>query len=404
MNKLKIISLTASMVLAMVFTFSCSSNNSPEWVAQSSGSEEVTQSSSSETGSVSLCAGEEYDPDIFRCEYGELVGKCAGRDFYPTYQICEGGVIKNKNEQSSSSELSPTSSSSEPLPPSSSSESPPLLSSSSESLQPLSSSSMPSSSSVVPSSSSAVVFSSSSMPSSSSSACTAANNTETHYCSNGTMKEYGFVDYGGQRYKTVEIGEQVWFAKNLNYNPGTGNSACYSNQTSNCATYGRLYNWATAMGLSSNCNSNFCSSQIQQPHRGICPNGWHIPSNADWDKLYHYADGTSGTESPYYSPTAGRYLKATEGWSFRESNCGPSSSYSYFCEDTYGFSALPGGVDLIADGNFGGVGYYGYWWSASENENNGGNAYHRSMYFSDDYASYGNFYKSGLRSVRCLQD
>ena len=97
MNKVKIVLLMASMVLAVTFVFSCSSNNSPEWVAQSSGSEEVTQSSSSETGSVSLCAGEEYDLDIFRCEYGELIGKCAGRDFYLAYQICEGGVIKNKN-------------------------------------------------------------------------------------------------------------------------------------------------------------------------------------------------------------------------------------------------------------------------------------------------------------------
>ena len=63
-----------------------------------------------------------------------------------------------------------------------------------------------------------ISISSSENPSSSSLACTAANNNNTQYCSNGIMKEYGsMTDDGGKTYKTVEIGDQIWMAENLNY-------------------------------------------------------------------------------------------------------------------------------------------------------------------------------------------
>ncbi len=200
------------------------------------------------------------------------------------------------------------------------------------------------------------------------------------------------VNYGGETYPTVIIGTQTWFAKNLNYDPGTGNSGCYD-----CATYGRLYDWSTAMNLPSSCNSTTCSGQVQSKHKGICPSGWHIPSNADWDKLFRFVDGTNGTSSPYDSPTAGKHLKAKNGWY----DCGPSGSgSSYLCEDTHGFSALPGGYGN-SGGRFSIVGSNGNWWSAGEL--NSGSAFGRSMYYSSDYAYYGSN-KDYLWSVRCLQD
>jgi uncharacterized protein (TIGR02145 family) len=193
-------------------------------------------------------------------------------------------------------------------------------------------------------------------------------------------------------YKTVAIGTQTWMAENLNY--AAEGSKCYSNLDSNCDIYGRLYNWATAMGFESSCNSSSCSSQINSPHRGICPSGWHIPSNADWDKLFRYADGTSGTSSPYDSPTAGKYLKAVSGW----------NSYSGIENlDSFGFSALPGGYGL-SDGSFYRVGYGGYWWSASEYEYGSSYAYIRYMSYGSEVAYWSNGDKSYLRSVRCLQD
>ena len=220
------------------------------------------------------------------------------------------------------------------------------------------------------------------------------------YCYNDTVKTYDTISYGGQTYKTVVIGSQTWFAENLN----AGTSACYNNEPSNCAAYGKLYDWSTAMGFQSICNSNFCSSQIQSPHKGICPEGWHIPSNADWDELYRYVDGTNGTSSPYNSPTAGKYLKAMSGWKY----CGPSDSgNTSLCEGAYGFSALPGGYGHL-DGRLGLLEYSGYWWSASEYNqvcnNNNNCAYHRTMKYLSDSASWDYDSKLFLLSVRCIKN
>jgi len=211
------------------------------------------------------------------------------------------------------------------------------------------------------------------------------------------MKNYGSVTYEGKTYKTVVIGTQTWMAQNLNY--AVEGSRCYKeNQEIYCNTYGRLYDWSTAMNLQSSCNRSVCASQIDAKHKGICPSGWHIPSNADWDELLRYVDGTSGTSSPYESPTAGRYLKATNGFG---SNCGPSGSGKRFlCEDTYGFAALDGGLSYGNDLDF--LGGDGFWWSASEV--NYANAYRLRMYYNYENAYHDSADKRTFYSVRCLQD
>jgi uncharacterized protein (TIGR02145 family) len=266
-----------------------------------------------------------------------------------------------------------------------------------------------SSSSEDSSSSSCEEISSSSVTLSSSSGtpCTGANdNTSTEYCSNGTRKKYGSVtDDGGNTYKTVVIGEQTWMAENLNYNPGTGNSICYEYMTTYCNSYGMMYDWATAMALPSSCNSTSCSEQINAKHRGICPTGWHIPSDEDWETLTNYVESNKGC-----SRCAARYLKATNGWS----SCGPSGSgKTYLCEDTYGFSALPGGFgNWTYDDRFGYFYFnqastYGYWWSSYETNFGDHDYAHRQNMFSGNndvlYAGPGNA-KSHLYSVRCVED
>jgi uncharacterized protein (TIGR02145 family) len=194
-------------------------------------------------------------------------------------------------------------------------------------------------------------------------------------------------------------------AENLNYKVagskcyGEGSSSYSSSEVqSNCDKYGRLYDWSTAMALPSNCNSTSCSGQVNAKHQGICPNGWHIPSNADWDKLTRYVDGSTGTSSPYDSYTAGRYLKATSGWY----SCGPSDSgNSYLCEDTHGFSALPGGLGN-SGGYFYGVGSSGGWWSSAED--NSDVAFSRGMGYGIEGAYYYYNDKGNLFSVRCVED
>jgi len=180
-------------------------------------------------------------------------------------------------------------------------------------------------------------------------------------------------------YKWVKIGEQYWMAENLNYD-ATG-SKCYSNSEANCTTYGKLYDWATAMALQASCNSSTCASQVGAKHSGICPSGWHIPNDAEWDALMTAVGGSS---------TAGTKLKATSGWN--------SSGNG---QDTYGFSALPGG-NGYSSGNFYGVGLHCYWWSATEF--GASLAYIRDVDFRNANVSSRDGGKSDFISVRCIQD
>lgn len=178
------------------------------------------------------------------------------------------------------------------------------------------------------------------------------------------------------------IGTQIWFQRNLNYEPTNANSKCYGNDQANCDKYGRLYNWATAMALDQNCNYISCSLQIAEKHKGICPDGWHIPSAKEWDALMIAVGGYSDAD---------KYLKATSGWD------GDGNG-----TDAYGFSALPGGRGL-ANGSFFSMGSYGYWWGASEGSTNFGKA---GLWYMDAGLS-GHAYwyqdeKSFLFSVRCV--
>jgi len=182
------------------------------------------------------------------------------------------------------------------------------------------------------------------------------------------------VTYGVKTYQTVKIGTQTWMAENLNYKVsgskcGTDDGKLSDNDTDVCATYGRLYDWETAMS--------------------VCPSGWHLPSNADWDKLVRYVDDNTGTSSPYESPTAGRYLKSENGWS--EGNG----------EDKYGFRALPGGHGY-SNGVFYDFGNSSHWWSAIEYDDD--KAYSRSMGGINEYTSWFVSDKGYLFSVRCLKD
>jgi uncharacterized protein (TIGR02145 family) len=208
-------------------------------------------------------------------------------------------------------------------------------------------------------------------------------NSATEYCSNGTKETYGSVtDDAGKTYKTVVIGTQTWMAENLNYETESG-SVCNGNVDSRCDQYGRLYDWSTAMAGASSSTAN--PSGV----RGICPEGWHLPSQAEWNILSSFVGGSN---------TEGKHLKSQEGWS----SCGPSGSgRSYSCEDTYGFAALPGG-NGYSGGSFDYVGSYGSWWSASEYDSDF--AYYRIMYYNSESADWHGSVKYLLFSVRCAQD
>ncbi len=129
----------------------------------------------------------------------------------------------------------------------------------------------------------------------------------------------------GKTYKTIGIGTQTWMAENLNYTPDTGNSWCYNNDANNCNTYGRLYDWNTAMKA--------------------CPSGWHLPSDGEWTTL-----------TDFLGSNAGGKMKSTSGlWT--SPNTGATNAS--------GWSGLPGG-HLGFGGFFSFLGSLGYWWSSAE--------------------------------------
>jgi len=178
---------------------------------------------------------------------------------------------------------------------------------------------------------------------------------------------------------------KVWMTENLNYKPSSGNSWCYGNDSSNCDTYGRLYDWATAMGVDTKYNSQQLGG-VNVTRQGICPKDWHLPSRQEWAELAQAAGGTG-----LYGDggMAGKNLKSKSGWN----NNGT---------DDFEFSALPGGVRDYNGGAFRYAGSYGYWWTATEVSS--GYAYYRYMYDGYDDVKEGNYHKSNGYSVRCLED
>lgn len=192
------------------------------------------------------------------------------------------------------------------------------------------------------------------------------------------------TDIDGNVYPVVLIGSQYWMAKNLRttrYRDGTtipnvtdsaawgqlnsGAWCNYENDGSYDFTYGKLYNWFAA-------NPN------------ICPLGWHVPTDAEWTVLTDYLGGVS---------VAGGKMKSTTLW-----NAPNTAATNESC-----FSGLPGGRRDSFSTQFGSLGAFGYWWSASE----GGTvemAQARRLYFDDASApSFGQTKRWG-HCIRCVKD
>jgi uncharacterized protein (TIGR02145 family) len=188
-------------------------------------------------------------------------------------------------------------------------------------------------------------------------------------------------------------------AENLNYAaPGSkcGDSDGYLKDanTATCDAYGRLYNWATAMNIDASYNSALygtvscgtnCYNPAVTPHRGVCPDGWHLPSDAEWQTLVDYAGDSS---------EAGTKLKKATDWD------------SYFGipkgTDDFEFAALPGGYRKLDNLFYESIGKGSYWWSASESANSF--AYNRYIFYNSESAYQDTKDKVYGFSVRCVQN
>jgi len=187
-----------------------------------------------------------------------------------------------------------------------------------------------------------------------------------------------------KNYETIQIGLQCWMKQNLNYE--TSNSACYANNNSNCNIYGRLYSWAEVMNSSSSSSTN--PSNVQ----GICPEGWHLPSDNEWKQLEIFL-GMSQAQADaqdYRGSNQGSQIKSSTGWI---SGNGTNSS---------GFTALPGGTNPISDWSDAHIGRSGFWWTSTESSDT--HAWYRRLW---EGSSGINRYPAGKNSgysIRCLKN
>ena len=187
-------------------------------------------------------------------------------------------------------------------------------------------------------------------------------------------------DRDGQTYKTVKIGDQVWMAENLNFK--VDSSFCFKHSESLCDKYGRFYRWAAAVDKpESECGYGNTCSLTSEIIQGVCPSGWHLPNNTEWETLFATVGG---------GDTGGKALKSTTDWIWSTGT------------DEFGFSALPAG-DRYADGTFfDNEGADAFFWSASER--NGYSAYTMCLNFEFDFVGLASYGKSYGYSVRCVKD
>jgi uncharacterized protein (TIGR02145 family) len=196
------------------------------------------------------------------------------------------------------------------------------------------------------------------------------------------------VTFDDHTYALVGIGTQCWFAENLrsdsylNGDPipgnlsdaqwmstGSGAQAVYNTDPGSLATYGRLYNWYAV-----------------NDSRGLCPSGFHVPSDGEWMTLEMALGMTSSQANATY------WRGTDQGTQMKTTSWGGTNSS--------GFSALPGGA-RSPNGSYNGQGNYGDWWSSSPD---GTHAWNRTLYpsFSNVYR-YINQTRYGF-SVRCVRD
>lgn len=215
------------------------------------------------------------------------------------------------------------------------------------------------------------------------------------------------TDIDGNTYNTVQIGKQCWMKENLRttrYANGTsiplGSTYSYTdsyryypdNNSVNVPSYGYLYNWKAVMGNSSSSTVN--PSGVQ----GICPTGWHVPSDAEWTQLTDYVSSQSqyvcGVDNTYIA----KALASTTGWGGCSNTCSVGNNPS--SNNATGFSALPAG-------GYGGY-YYSFgtlsdFWSATEGYNNDAYYHYFNAYVAMDVARDSHNKNQGF-SVRCVRN
>jgi uncharacterized protein (TIGR02145 family) len=240
----------------------------------------------------------------------------------------------------------------------------------------------------------------------------ATNSAGTTYGPEYILRTYeGTVtDYNENNYWTVLIGDQIWMAENLratHFEDGTAISQVdsdtdwenlsmndkaycwYANNTSNRDLYGGLYTWAAAVNGETGSSSN--PSEIQ----GVCPDGWHLPSDEEWKQLEIYLGMSLAAvnQTTWRGTDEGNKLKeqGTEHWVSSNSEV----------DNSTGFTGLPGGF-RYDDGRFIDIGQGSAYWTATDN--NSTDAWYRSISHARSTILRMSYNKKHGFSVRCVKD
>jgi uncharacterized protein (TIGR02145 family) len=202
------------------------------------------------------------------------------------------------------------------------------------------------------------------------------------------------VDYAGKTYNTVAIGDQCWLKENLDVgtringsseqtNNNTIEKYCYNDDPANCTTYGGLYQWAEAVQYKNGAtNTTSAIPPLAGNIQGICPTGWHIPTNAENSTLQTTVSNN------------GNALKAVgqgilDGWGDGRGT------------NTSGFSALLAGLSNYG-GYFYSLGVYAPFWSSTQWD--AAHAYFIHLNYDYSYIFFMDENKSEGYSIRCVND
>ena len=211
------------------------------------------------------------------------------------------------------------------------------------------------------------------------------------------------LDVDGNSYGTVEIGGQCWMQENLRTTryanneliqegPGDGYVRFSPNgDAANVATYGYLYNWAAVMHEESSSNAN--PSGVQ----GICPAGWHVPSDAEWTQLTDYVKDQSSYLCNDNDNNIAKALASTTGWNSSAIECHVGNDMG--SNNATGFNALPAGLYSSSASEFG---WYANFWTATED--GAVEAKSRYLYNADSGVTEYSENKSYALSVRCVKN
>lgn len=232
---------------------------------------------------------------------------------------------------------------------------------------------------------------------------TDGNSVQIKYPASAVVIRDAVTDIDGNRYDAVQIGEQVWLSRNLcatRFADGTSiaegsdisrEEAFRYTPNSSDGICGFLYNWKAA--VHGDIGGENKSSSVQ----GVCPNGWHLPSEAEWHQLTDYLSSHSEYVCHGTGENVAKAIAYSRDWVKYGAGCAIGNSLED--NNATGFSAVPVG---FYPGSFNNYGYTATFWTSTESDSI--SAIAANLYVSDSVVHTTVCDRVGGLSVRCVRN